>query len=857
MNQKKNDGGEATADVDVSKRNKYTYDQAVSAAKQYFDGDELSATVWVSKYALKDSDGNIYELTPEDMHHRIAKELARVESKFPNPVDEETFFSMLDKFQYVIPQGSPMAGIGNDMQKISLSNCFVIGNAPNEGDSYGGIMRIDERIAQLQKRRCGVGTDLSHIRPAGSPVNNAAITSTGIVPFMERYSNTTREVAQDGRRGALMLTISVRHPEAEAFVDAKMDTKKVTGANVSVKIHDDFMEAVLKNTDYNQRWPISGPVAKVEKTINAKKLWDKIIANAHKSAEPGVLWWDRIIQESPADCYGKFGFDTVSTNPCGELPLCVGDSCRLLALNLYSYVKNPFTPSASFDFKLFKQHATIAQRMMDDIVELELEKITAILDKIAADPENDEIKRNEINMWTEIKEKCMNGRRTGTGVTGEGDMLAALNLTYGTPDATDFAEKVHKTLAIAAYKSSCIMAWERGAFPLYDAELEKDNPFISRLRKADPELNELMGKYGRRNIALLTIAPTGTVSLMTRTTSGVECAFLVGYIRRRKINPNDKNVRIDFVDESGDSWEEYFVFHHHFVTWLKTNGYDVDEVAKMKKEELDEIIAKSPYHKALSNDVDWVEKVRMQGKIQKWIDHSISVTVNLPNDATVDLVNNVYVESWRSGCKGCTIYRDGSRSGVLIEKKDKEETKLAYKENHAPKRPKTLECDVVRFTNKGEKWIGFVGLMDGRPYEIFSGPAEMDLPTYVETGHTKKSKTEEGGKYDFIYTDKDGTVHTIEWLNKTFNKEYWNYAKLISGVLRHGMPLPYVVELIGSLHLDDEVLTTWKGGVARMVKKYIPDGVQSDKSCKDCGSKSVVYQEGCLTCKNCGSSKCG
>lgn len=1626
-------------------RKKYTHEQAVNSAKEYFDGDELAATVWVSKYALKDSDGNVYELTPEDMHKRIAKELARIESKFSNPIDEEQFFSLLDKFNFIIPQGSPMAGIGNDMQKISLSNCFVIGA---NGDSYGGVIRVDERIAQLQKRRCvaadtnvyikdkglikikdvlsgdfilsfdttkdvavfnkvlntwktdvqpsdriqlitengtildtsinhpvliddneyaweknpnigsnmkinsfnnilltinnddnlntaawfagvhlgdgsadfkiaadntlttrlrmtadnenvvieyakaivtlggnaakstlstrkdyktkcwsveskgknntnlvcnylnnkygnktyyseiplfiksnislfppflaglidsdghvdidgrvsitlanknlidevasilsvlgiryrfrnrigkrknesdtykltisnmcwsiilpfikhdkkskiisdkeftkeysikfnlsesesldiikkykniipseisnnlracirwfikdgskragigflreleknniitnsqllriisrqqivsktqsnssvyydlevndtnnffagnfgmtvihncGVGADLSHIRPAGTPVNNAAITATGIVPFMERYSNTTREVAQDGRRGALMLTVSIRHPEAEAFIDAKLDSKKVTGANVSVKIHDDFMKAVVKNEDYKQRWPISGPVTKIEKTINAQKLWNKIITNAHKSAEPGILWWDRIIEESPADCYSKFGFETISTNPCvsfntwvmtnsgpvkaanligipfigmangvlntstdegffitgqkelfrvttkkgftvdatadhpfrkvsninktsiesemtklsdivlgdkiclgdnrgaswigrgneeigwlmgsllgdgtitdneailqywgddkmqlhesavhyikqnvksrsdlgkiskngknfntldtvrikskhlldiandygicrdkklnsdfiettssnfytgfiagwidadgcvvndklkgsyiriastildnlkicqrmlarlgvistiyenrkpagvyelpdgkggyitceceayhdihiskqnldilyniislrstkqqtftdilnsddrglyrerfvdeiisivsigidtvcdctvypdhqfdanglivsncGELPLCAGDSCRLLALNLYSYVVNPFTKDAYFDFELFKEHTTIAQRMMDDIVELELEKIEVIINKIKSDPESDEVKFNELSMWEEIKEKCNNGRRTGTGVTGEGDMLAALNLTYGTPEATKFAEEVHKTLAIAAYKSSCILASERGAFPLYDAELEKDNPFINRLRSADKELDELMTKYGRRNIAILTIAPTGTVSLMTRTTSGVECAFLVGYIRRRKINPNDKNVRIDFTDESGDSWEEYFVFHHHFITWLKVNGYDVDTVAKMKKEELDEIIKKSPYHKALSNDVNWVEKVRMQGKIQKWIDHSISVTVNLPNDATVQLVNDVYIESWRSGCKGCTIYRDGSRSGVLIEKKDKkeEDEKLIYKENHAPKRPKLLDCDVVRFTNRGEKWIGFVGILEGRPYEIFSGPAVMDLPTNIESGKTKKSKTEEGSKYDFIYFDKEGVEHSINDLNKTFNKEYWNYAKLISGVLRHGMPLPYVVELISSLNLDDEVLTTWKGGVARMIKKYIPDGIQSDKACKECGSKSLVYQEGCLSCKNCGSSKC-
>lgn len=841
-----------------TERKAYSYAEVLEKAKSYFGGDELSASVWINKYALKDSDGNIYEQTPEDMHRRIASEIARVEAKFPNPVSEEEFFSLLERFRYIIPQGSPMAGIGNNLQKISLSNCFVVGNPDGMGDSYGGIMRIDERIAQLQKRRCGVGTDLSDIRPAGTAVNNAAITSTGIVPFMQRYSNTTREVAQDGRRGALMLSVSIRHPEAESFIDAKMDSTKVTGANVSVKIHDDFMDAVLAGQMYKQQWPIYG-TGRITKETDAVALWKKIIHNAWKSAEPGVLFWDKIIRESPADCYSAFGFRTVSTNPCGELPLCSGDSCRLLALNLYAYVRNPFTPDAYFDFELFDKHVRIAQRMMDNIVELELEKVDAIIAKIKSDPESSDIKFNELSMWQEIREKCGNGRRTGTGVTAEGDMLAALGLRYGTKEATAFAESVHKALAISAYKSSAIMAKERGAFPIYDEKLEIDNPFLNRLKDADPELRELLAEFGRRNIALLTIAPTGTVSLMTQTTSGVECAFMVAYMRRKKINPNDKSTRVDFVDEIGDSWEEYNVFHHHFKTWMIVNGYNPDAVAHMSTEELNKVIEKSPYYKAMANDVDWVEKVNMQGAIQKWIDHSISVTVNLPNHVTEELVNEVYVAAWKAGCKGCTIYRDGSRSGVLVEKKEKEDDKPKAKDNNAPRRPKTLECDIHRFMNKGEQWIGFVGLYDGRPYEVFTGKADhIKVPGKVDLGRIRKTKTDDGSKYDLIYLDKDGQEVTVEWLNKTFDPHYWNYAKMLSGILRHGMPLPYVVDLITSLNLDDEVITTWKGGIQRMVKKYIPDGTAAtDKKCKDCHSESVVFQEGCLVCTNCGSSKCG
>lgn len=853
---------ERTNDVKIA----YTYDQAHAAATEYFEGDDLAATVWVTKYALKNSDGNIFELTPNDMHRRLAREFARIEAKYPDPMSEDEIFDLLKDFKYIVPQGSPMSGIGNNLQKVSIGNCFVVGNPEGMGDSYGAILRIDERIAQLQKRRAGVGTDLSDIRPAGTAVANAAITSTGIVPFMERHSNTTREVAQGGRRGALMLSCSIRHPEAEAFIDAKMDSTKVTGANVSVKIHDDFMNAVLAGEQYKQQWPINSANPVMTKMIDANKLWKKLVHNNHASAEPGILFWDKIIAESPADCYHAFGFRTTSTNPCGELPLPPGDSCRLLVQNLYSYVINPFRPNAKFDFELFAEHTMKAQRLMDDLIDLELEKIDTIIAKILKDPEDMAIKANELAMWREVREKCENGRRTGTGITAEGDMLAALGLQYGSKKATAFAEKVQKTLAINAYKCSAYMARDRGAFPIYDATLETENPFINRLKDADPELAELMDKYGRRNIAILTIAPAGSVSILTKTTSGIECAFMVAYKRRRKVNPNDKNVVVAYVDQNGDSWEEYMVFHHHFKTWMLYNGIDPEKFAAMSSEDQAEVIKQSPYFGALSNDVDWVEKVKMQGAMQKWIDHSISVTVNLPNEVTEELVHDVYVAAWKAGCKGCTIYRDGSRSGVLISMDDKEDT-VTKKDNHAPKRPKHLDCDVLRFMNKGEKWIGFVGLMDGRPYEVFTGKADaMSVPHSCETGRIRKTKVDgemngekcKVSKYDFIYTDHTGTEVECEWLNTTFNEEYWNYAKLISGVLRHKMPLPYVVDLISSLNIDNAVISTWKGGVARMIKKYIEDGTDAkDKECKECGADAIVYQEGCLKCTNCGSSKCG
>ena len=1166
-----------TEEKSISQLSKqHTFDEALSASLEYFKGDELAAKVWVSKYALKDSNGWVYELTPVDMHNRIAKELARIENKYRNPLSESEIFDLIKDFKYIIPQGSPMSGIGNNFQTISLGNCFVVGNPKGMEDSYGGIIRIDERIAQLQKRRAGVGTDISGIRPAGIAVNNAAITATGIVPFMERYSNTTREVAQGGRRGALMLSCSITHPESEDFINAKIDTTKVTGANISVKITDTFMEAVITDSKYKQQWPIDSKNPLITKEINAKDLWKKIIHNAWNSAEPGILFWDKIISESPADCYSHLGFETTSTNPCiigstliavadgrnavsieqlvkeekdvpvystdpntgqtqikygrnprktkskaevwkltlddnstliatsdhkvlltsleyvelknlkkgdsimpfysfnsngyrqisnigkkmsggrfsnrrqyreiynfnnesidskkyaihnidfnnkndnplnlikmlhedhinlhaekmkgknnpyhkmtnewkkqfashpgekngmyikvtnnelvehgkkifkengkitkllwknyaeenklpmritskfrfnsfsnfknqvaenhkvesvefhgyedvynitvddnhnyhiitssddsnyitssgicikncGELPLPPGDSCRLLAINLYSYVVNPFKEDSYFDFKLFKDHTRKAQRLMDDIVDLELEKIDKILNKIKSDPENIKIKANELDLWKEIREKCENGRRTGTGITGEGDMLAALNITYGTPKATEFAENIQKILAIEAYRSSCYLAKERGAFPIFDPSYEKNNPFLNRIKNEDSELAELMEKYGRRNIALLTIAPTGSVSILTKTTAGIECAFLLSYKRRRKINPNDKNIEVAYVDPNGDSWEEYLVFHNHFKTWIEASGLNYNEVSKMSDDKLNEVIKTSPYYKALSNDVDWVEKVKMQGAMQKWIDHSISVTVNLPNEVSEDLVNDVYVTAWKSGCKGCTVYRDGSRTGVLISL-DKPKEPIKNEDNHAPKRPKYLDCEIIRFVNKGERWIGFMGLYEGRPYEMFTGKEEeLTIPFNVKTGVIRKTKVEKEqdgetfkvSKYDFLYPDQGNIEIEVEWLNRAFNKDYWNYAKLISGVLRHKMPLPYVVDLISSLTLEDDLISTWKNGVARMIKKYIQNGTEVKyRLCKECGGESLIYQEGCLICSGCGSSKC-
>ena len=842
----------------------YSYDEAYNASLEYFKGDELAARVWVNKYAVKDSFGNIYEKSPEDMHWRIANEVARVEAKYPNALSSQELFDLLDHFKYIVPQGSPMTGIGNDYQIASLSNCFVIG-LDGSADSYGAIIRIDEEQVQLMKRRGGVGHDLSHIRPKGSPVKNSALTSTGLVPFMERYSNSTREVAQDGRRGALMLSVSIKHPDSESFIDAKMTEGKVTGANVSVKLDDEFMQAAVEGKPYTQQYPIDSPNPMVSKEIDASALWKKIVHNAWKSAEPGVLFWDTIIRESVPDCYADLGFRTVSTNPCGEIPLCPYDSCRLLAINLYSYVVNPFTPDAYFDFELFKKHVALAQRIMDDIIDLELEKIERILEKIDSDPESMEVKGSERHLWEKIYHKSGLGRRTGVGITAEGDMLAAMGLRYGTEEATEFSEKVHKTIALEAYRSSVNMAKERGAFEIYDAEREKNNPFINRLKEADPGLYEEMKKYGRRNIACLTIAPTGTTSLMTQTTSGIEPVFMPVYKRRRKVNPNDANVHVDFVDETGDAFEEYVVFHHKFLTWMKINGYDPDK--RYTQEEIDELVEKSPYYKATSNDVDWLMKVKMQGRIQKWVDHSISVTINLPNNVSEDLVNQLYVEAWRSGCKGCTVYRDGSRAGVLIstKKKDKkEEEECRCKPPQVVEvRPKVLEADVVRFQNNKEKWVAFVGLLDGRPYEIFTGLQDDEegivLPKSVTSGRIIKSYDEDGTKhYDFQFENKRGYKMTIEGLSEKFNKEYWNYAKLISGVLRWRMPIEQVIKLVGSLQLDSENINTWKNGVERALKKYVQDGTEAKGvKCPNCGHETLVYQEGCLICKTCGSSRCG
>ena len=839
---------------------KYLHKEVLDSATVYFQGDTLAASVWMNKYGLKDSEGHLYELTPDDMHHRIASEIARIEQKYPNPLTEEVIFELLKDFKYVIPQGSPMAGIGNNFQVASLSNCFVIGNNGNS-DSYGGIMKVDQEQVQLMKRRGGVGHDLSHIRPKGSPVKNSALTSTGIVPFMERYSNSTREVAQDGRRGALMLSISIRHPDAEKFIDAKLEEGKVTGANVSVKIDDEFMRSVVSGKPYKQQYPVDSENPTVVHEINARELWNKIIHNAWQSAEPGILFWDTIIRESVPDCYADLGFKTLSTNPCGEIPLCPYDSCRLLAINLYSYVDNPFTPEASFNSELFAKHANMAQRIMDDIIDLELEKIEKILEKIESDPEDEEVKRVEKLLWLNIKMKAMEGRRTGFGITAEGDMLAALGFKYGSDSATDFSVEVHRNLAIEAYSSSVQLARERGAFPLYDSEREKNNPFIQRLRDAAPDVYEDMIKYGRRNIASLTIAPTGSVSICTQTTSGIEPVFMISYKRRRKVNPNDKNVTVNFIDEVGDAWEEYNVFHPKFLTWLKVNNYDFNEIKTYNDEQLEPIIAKSPYYQATSNDIDWVSKVQMQGAVQKWVDHSISVTVNVPKDTTEELVSDIYRTAWETGCKGITIYRDGSRSGVLISNSDTKEDAYEFHETKAPPRPKKLEAEVVRFQNDYEKWIAVVGLLDNKPYEIFTGKAEgFYLPPWVSKGWVSRHKEgTEKARYDFQFEDKEGYKVTIEGLSRSFNKEYWNYAKLISGILRHGMPLNFAVDLISNLNLEIDSINTWKNGVVRAIKKYIPDGTEAtEESCPECGAKGgLVYKEGCLACKHCGYSKCG
>jgi ribonucleoside-diphosphate reductase alpha chain len=848
----------------------YTYDDAFQSSLVYFQGDELAARVWVTKYALKDSYGNLYEKNPDDMHRRIASEIARIEKNYPNALSEDQIFELLRNFRYIIPQGSPMTGIGNSYQVASLSNCFVIG-FEGEADSYGAIIKLDEEQVQLMKRRGGVGHDLSQIRPKGSPVKNSALTSTGIVPFMERYSNSTREVAQDGRRGALMLSVSIRHPDSQDFIDAKLEQGKVTGANVSVKMDDEFMQAAIDHKSYVQQFPIQSSNPRYTKEIDADSLWKKIIHNAWQSAEPGVLFWDTIIRESIPDCYADLGFKTVSTNPCGEIPLCPYDSCRLLAVNLYSYVIHPFAKDAYFDFDLFSQHVMYAQRIMDDIIDLEMEKINQILGKIKSDPEDDAIKQTELDLWEKIKDKTLLGRRTGVGTTAEGDMLAAMGMIYGTEDATDFSEKVHKMVALSAYRSSVVMAKERGAFSIYDAKREENNPYIARLRAADPSLFDDMVKFGRRNIACLTIAPTGTTSMMSQTTSGIEPAFSCVYSRRRKVNPNDSDVHVDFVDDMGDTWEEYIVFHHKFVTWMETNGYNPSK--HYSKAELDEMITKSPYNKATSADVDWLKKVQMQGRIQKWVDHSISVTINLPNDVTEELVGQLYVEAWKSGCKGCTVYREGSRSGVLVtasqekieearnEKDAKDQACFCY--NNVTERPKEMQCDVVRFQNNKEKWIAFVGLLNGRPYEIFTGLADDDegimLPKHVTEGLIIKNLNDNGRhRYDFQFTNKRGYKTTVEGLSHKFDPEFWNYAKLISGVLRYGMPIDQVLKLVSGLQLNSESINTWKNGVERALKKYIPDGTTAEgKKCPSCGQETLIYQEGCLTCQSCGYSRCG
>ena len=856
MSEKMDKGGSVSTDAILK------YEDVLAATKEYFKGDDLAAMVWVNKYALKDSFNRLYESTPKEMHWRIANEIARIENNYANPMSAQEIFDLLDGFKYVIPQGGPMTGIGNNLQIASLSNCFVVGHR-NPADSYGGIIRIDEEQVQLMKRRGGVGHDLSHLRPSGTPVLNSALTSTGIVPFMERYSNSTREVAQDGRRGALMLTLSIKHPDAEKFIDAKTEQGKVTGANVSIKIDDEFMRAVKEGTMYRQQFPIDAENPLYSKEIDAKALWNKIVHNAWKSAEPGVLFWDTVIRESVPDCYADEGFRTVSTNPCGEIPLCPYDSCRLLALNLYSYVDAPFTPEAKFNFEKFSLHVEKAMRMMDDIIDLELEKVDAIYRKIGKDPEDLDVRRVELSLWEKIREKAIKGRRTGLGITAEGDMLAALGLTYGTDEAIDFAVKVQKTLAVEAYRASVKMARERGAFPMYDNIKEENNPMIARIREADPALYEEMMQYGRRNVAMLTIAPTGTTSLMSQTTSGIEPVFRPVYKRRRKVNPTDQNVKISFRDEVGDCFEEYYVFHHKFVEWLRITGFDMSRLSEISDDELDALVAKSPYHKATANDIDWVAKVKMQGAIQKWVDHSISVTVNLPNSVTEELVAQVYMTAWESGCKGVTVYRDGSRSGVLVDTKKKggEGAAAEADTKHPIHRPKELEADIVRFKNGKEDWIAFVGIYNDRPYEIFTGQIEEDvlyIPKSVKKGYIVKVREEDGTKrYDFKYTDKYGYPNFIGGISRMFSMEFWNYAKLISGVLRNGMPIVDVVNLVEGLQFDNDAINTWKNGVARALKQYIKDGTKSKRKCPNCGSDTLVYQNGCPTCHSCGWSKCG
>jgi ribonucleoside-diphosphate reductase alpha chain len=838
----------------------FTSDEAYQNSLEYFQGDDLAARVWVNKYALKDSYGNIFEGTPDDMHHRIASEIARIELRYPNPMTEDEVFNLISHFKYIIPQGSPMTGIGNPYQVASLSNCFVIGN-DGDSDSYGGIMKIDQEQVQLMKRRGGVGHDLSHIRPKGSPVKNSALTSTGIVPFMERFSNSTREVAQDGRRGALMLSVAIKHPDSEDFIDAKMEQGKVTGANVSVRIDDEFMKAVEAGQMYQQQYPVDSKDPLYKKDIDPTVLWKKIVHNAWRSAEPGILFWDTIIRESVPDCYADLGYKTVSTNPCGEIPLCPYDSCRLLALNLFSYVEDPFTAKANFNWDLFKKHIHAAQRIMDDIIDLELEKIDAILQKIADDPEGEELKRTEKNLWINIQTKANEGRRTGIGITAEGDMLAAMNLRYASEEGSAFAVEVHKVIAIEAYRASVTAAKERGPFSIFDAEREKSNPFILRLKEADPELYYEMLEFGRRNIALLTIAPTGTTSLMSQTSSGIEPVFMPVYKRRRKVNPNDKDARIDFVDEVGDSWEEYVVFHHRFKQWMEVNGHDLTKNYAQK--ELDDLIEQSPYYKSTSNDVDYLKKVQMQGEIQKWIDHSISVTINMPAEVTEEVVGQLYMAAWKAGCKGVTVYRDGSRSGVLIANTESKPAEVAETQLIFPTiRPTILQAEIVRFQNSRDKWIAFIGLIEGKPYEIFTGFADDEdgilIPRWVNDGVIIKNREADGGsRYDFQYKNKRGHKTTIEGLSYKFNPEYWNYAKLISSTLRHGMQIEKVVDLINSLQLD-EAINTWKNGVARALKKYVPDGTEAKRQqCQNCSSTNLHYQEGCLTCKDCGSSKCG
>ncbi|WP_431136467.1 adenosylcobalamin-dependent ribonucleoside-diphosphate reductase [Psychroserpens mesophilus] len=842
------------------KRKTYTYNDVFKHALPYFNNDELAATTWINKYCLKDNQGNYLEKTPDEMHLRMAKEFARVEKKYAvsqaaldnlsaygkqrNPLDETKIYQLFKDFKYVIPQGSVMFGLGNDQVIASLSNCIVV---PSVLDSYGGVCYTDEQLAQLFKRRCGVGVDLSELRPKDAQVSNAAGSTTGAVSFMNRFSNTTREVAQNGRRGALMLTMDVKHPDIEDFITIKQDLTKVTGANISIRLSDEFMQAVVNDTKFTLQWPIESKTPTYTKEINAKDLWQKIITCAHNTAEPGLIFWDRQHHYSTSSIYPEF--KNSSTNPCSEIAMQGGDSCRLIAVNLFSFVEAPFTKKAKFNFKKFYEVVYESQRLMDDLVDLELEAVEKILDKINTDPEPDTIKRTEKETWELLKETGRKGRRTGLGFTALADAIAGLGIKFDTDDALSVVDDIMKTKMTAEFDSSIDMAITRGQFEVFNRNIEDTSEFVQMMAKEFPETYERMMEFGRRNISISTVAPTGSLSMLAQVSSGIEPVFLLSYIRRRKVNTNDENSKVDFVDDLGDGFEEFTVYHKKYETWMNTTG---------KTE-----VFKSPYAGATAPEIDWKKRVEMQALVQKYTTHSISSTINLASDVTVDLVGDIYIDSWQKGLKGITVYRDGSRSGILVSTDDdSKEKNTKVTETLIAKRPDVVEAEIVRFHNESEKWLAVIGLVDGRPYEIFTGKMKdaFNLPQWVEKGWVIKNRNEDDtSRYDFQYIDNEGYKITIEGLSRSFNKEFWNYAKLISGVLRHGMPIPYVVDLIQNLNLYDDHINTWKNGVARALKRFVPEGAEAvDKKCPSCNDpEGLIFEEGCLKCKSCGHSKCG